>query len=403
MKRIGFIVNPVAGIGGKVGLKGSDGEETLKKALELGAVPESGKKALVALRVLGAAAEFSEMEIYTCPGDMGENVCKEAGLSCKVVDCMTGNYAGGDGMGTDHVGGDVMAMYQARADYVRARTSPVDTIRAARMLCGLGADLILFAGGDGTARNILDAVGKSAAVLGIPAGCKIHSGVFAVNPKRAGELALRYMQGKVPRTKEAEVMDIDEEQFRQGKVQSRLYGYLKIPDDVRLVQNLKSGSRGGGQDNVERLAEYMADTWESDVLYIVGGGSTTARIMERMHFANTLLGVDLVYGGQVVGTDCTEQEILKAVSEYGKAKILVTVIGGQGYIFGRGNQQISAEVIRRVGRENIIVAASEEKMLALFGKSLYADTGDEEVNGYLHGYMRVLTGYGEYAVMKVTG
>ncbi len=124
--------------------------------------------------------------------------------------------------------------------------------------------------------------------------------------------------------------------------------------------------------------------------------------MNQMHLPGTLLGVDLVYGGRVIGADCTEREILKAVSEYGKAKILVTVIGGQGYIFGRGNQQISAEVIRRVGRENIIVAASEEKMLDLFGKSLYADTGDEEVNRYLAGYMRVITGYGQYAVMKVS-
>ncbi len=123
--------------------------------------------------------------------------------------------------------------------------------------------------------------------------------------------------------------------------------------------------------------------------------------MNQMHLPGTLLGVDLVYGGRVIGADCTEREILKAVSEYGKAKILVTVIGGQGDIFGRGNQ-ISAEVIRRVGRENIIVAASEEKMLDLFGKSLYADTGDEEVNRYLAGYMRVITGYGQYAVMKVS-
>lgn len=393
MKRIGFIVNPVAGIGGRVGLKGSDGEETLKRALELGAVPESGKKALTALRVL-AAADMPKIEIYTCPGDMGENVCRAAELDCMVIEPMGMDYGGADCMGAACTGTGGWKRGTA--------TSPEDTVRAAKMFCGLGVDLILFAGGDGTARNILDAVGGTAAVLGIPAGCKIHSGVFAVNPKRAGELVLRYIQGKVRRTKEAEVMDIDEEQFRRGKVQSRLYGYLKIPDDVRLVQNLKSGSRGGGQDSTARLSEYMADTWERDTLYIVGGGSTTACIMKRMHLPGTLLGVDLVYGRQMIGADCTEREILKAVSEYRKAKILVTVIGGQGYIFGRGNQQISAEVIRRVGKENIIVAASEEKMHAFLGKTLYADTGYEEVNRYLAGYMRVLTGYGEYAVMKVS-
>lgn len=377
MKRIGLIVNPAAGIGGRVGLKGSDGEETLKRALELGAVRESGKKALIALRVFGTAEELPEVEIYTCPGDMGENVCRAAGLNCKVIDCIGMRNAG-------------------------AATSREDTVRAVKKLCGLGVDLILFAGGDGTARDILDAAGTAAVVLGIPAGCKIHSAVFALNPRKAGELAFKYIQGKIRMTKEAEVMDIDEAQFRQGKVQSRLYGYLKIPHDVRLVQNLKSGSRGSGQDSTEQLSEYMADTWEQDALYIVGGGSTTACIMKRMHLANTLLGVDLVYDGRVIGADCTEKEILKAVTEHKKAKILVTVIGGQGYIFGRGNQQISADIIRRVGRENIIVAASKEKMLALFGKSLYADTGDEEVNRYLAGYMRVLTGYGEYAVMKVS-
>lgn len=378
MKKVGLIVNPVAGIGGKVGLKGSDGEETQKKAFELGAVPESGKKTAIALRVLKSGEDF--VKIITCPGEMGENICKEAGMDCEVIS--------GPGEG----------------EWTGKYTTSADTIRAAREFLSMGAELILFAGGDGTARDIMDAVGTSVPALGIPAGCKIHSGVYARNPKKAGELAVRFVQGKVLRLKEAEVMDIDEEQFSKGKVCSRLYGYLKIPEEVRMMQNRKSGSVYSEEGAIERISDYLADTWDKEALYIVGGGSTTASIMKRMNLPYTLLGIDLVRSGQVIAADCTEKEILEAIDIHasGKVRILVTVIGGQGYLFGRGNQQISAEVIRRVGKENIIAAASPDKMLSFLGKSLYVDTGNEEVDRYLAGYMRIIVGYGEYVVMKVS-
>ena len=188
MKKLGFIVNPVAGIGGKVGLKGSDGEAVLQRALELGAVPESGKKALVTMRALSQTA--AELDIYTYPGEMGEDVCREAGLQHTVL---------------------------GRIE--QGHTTPEDTVRAARALRDAELDLLLFAGGDGTARNILDAVGTTIPVLGIPTGCKIHSGVYAVNPRTAGMLMGQYALGKVRETREAEVMDIDEDLFRQGIVQ----------------------------------------------------------------------------------------------------------------------------------------------------------------------------------------
>lgn len=391
MKRIGLIVNPVAGIGGKVGLKGSDGEAIYKEALLRGAVKESGQKALTALRALKAAEELSD--IWTCPGEMGAEICGAAGLSCRVISALDSGVE--ESLNLSPCGtGELCPSY----------TTPEDTVRAARAFAEMDVDLILFAGGDGTARNIMDAVGTRVAVLGIPAGCKIHSGVFALNPRKAGELAAKYIRGKIRDTKEAEVMDIDEGQFREGRVQSRLYGYLRVPDESRMVQGKKSGSRYSEQGAIERLADYIADTWERDTLYIVGGGSTTDSIMKKLGFPNTLLGVDLVYDGRVIVSDCTEQEILDAIEEHptGNIRILVTVIGGQGCIFGRGNQQISARVIRRVGRENIIVAASPDKLLPLLGKGLYVDTGDGETDRYLSGYMRVLTGYGEYTVMKVS-
>lgn len=371
MKRLGFIVNPVAGIGGKVGLKGSDGLETLEKALELGAVPESGKKALVTMAALKEVA--GELEIYTCPGEMGADVCAQAGLEATVV----GEIASG-------------------------KTTPEDTIRAAQSLRDLNLDLILFAGGDGTARNIMDAVGTSVTVLGIPTGCKIHSGVYALNPRTAGMLMAQFAQGKVQETKEAEVMDIDEELFRQGVVQARLYGYLKIPNERKMVQNLKSGRGYSESASIDMVSNYIADCMKDGVLYIVGTGSTTAAIMKKLALPNTLLGVDLVYNHEVIASDCTEREILAALDQYGRAKIVVTVIGGQGYIFGRGNQQISAEVIRRVGKENIIVAASRDKILSLFGQSLYVDTGNEEVNRMLRGYIRVIVGYEDATMLPLS-
>lgn len=371
MKKLGFIVNPVAGIGGKVGLKGSDGAATLAKALELGAKPESGKKALVTMKALKEYAD--QLDIYTYPGEMGADICKEAGLDCHIL----GNIQSG-------------------------HTTPEDTMRAAKELRDANLDLILFAGGDGTARNILDAVGTTIPVLGIPTGCKIHSGVYALNPRTAGMLMGQFAQGLVKETREAEVMDIDEDLFRQGTVQARLYGYLKIPNERKMVQNLKSGRGYSETASIDMIANYMADTLEDGILYIVGTGSTTAAIMKKIGLPNTLLGVDLVYNHQVIASDCTERDILERLDQYPKAKIIVTVIGGQGYVFGRGNQQLSAEVIRRVGKENIIVVASKNKILSLFGSSLYVDTGDEEVNAMLRGYIKVIVGYEDMVMMKVT-
>lgn len=369
-KRIALVVNPVAGIGGKVGLKGSDGEETLQKALALGAVPEAGKKAAVALSRLKGL----DCEVITFPGEMGEDVCCNAGISCKVV-----------------------------GDINKGHTTPEDTERAVLQLAAMDPDLLVFAGGDGTARNVASVLQESdRPVLGIPAGCKIHSGVYALNPRAAGELLERFCKGALSRTRQGEVMDIDEDLFRQNIVQARLYGYLNVLDEKRLVQNLKSGRDPGGKEALMLIADGFRASMEEDVLYIMGTGSTIDVIMKRLELPNTLLGVDLVYNGKVIGSDCTERDILEALDQYPKAKIVVTVIGGQGYIFGRGNQQLSAEVIRRVGVDNILIVAGKEKVMLLPGFELHADTGDEEVNAMLAGYRQVIVGYGEKMIMKVS-
>jgi predicted polyphosphate/ATP-dependent NAD kinase len=289
----------------------------------------------------------------------------------------------------------------APGDLKRGETTADDTIGAAKAMKRAGADIILFAGGDGTARNILDAVGTDIPVIGVPAGCKIHSAVYAVNPKSAGELVAQYAKGAVKEVRESEVMDIDEDLFRENRVEAKLYGYLKVPAAAKM-QNLKSGRGYSESGSIAFLSRYIADNLEKDVLYIVGGGSTTKSVMDAIGLPSTLLGVDMFTDRNIVKNDVTERDILDALGKYPKAKIIVTVIGGQGYLFGRGNQQISAEVIRRVGKENIIIAASKDKMYSLFGQELLVDTGDDETNEYLSGYHKVIVGYEDYVMFPVS-
>jgi len=370
-KKIGIIINPVAGMGGRVGLKGSDGEEILAKALELGAKPECPNKAIIAISQLKEFKEES-LEIYTCPNEMGEDEVKASGLEPIVI-------------GQIHSG----------------HTKPEDTMRAAGDMYDIGVDLILFAGGDGTARNILDAVGDKLAVLGVPGGCKIHSAVYAINPKAAGRLVLEYLQGKVKDLKESEVMDIDEDAFREGVLRAKLYGYMKVPNEKRMVQNLKSGRSYGEEAALDLVARYVSSILEKDVLYVMGTGSTVRGVMDKLGLKNTLLGVDLVYNNQVIAKDVNESTILMYLEKYNKARIIVTVIGGQGYLFGRGNQQLSPRVIRKVGLDKIIIIATKIKMFSLFGQPLLVDTGDEKLNEELSGYARVIVGYGESVMFKV--
>jgi len=370
MLKLGLIINPVAGIGGKVGLKGSDGEDTIARAKELGACQESGIKAEKTL------AEFADYKdrfvLYTCAGDMGQEETEKFLIQTEI----TGGPSGGE-----------------------SRAS--DTANAAREMAKLGVDLLLFAGGDGTARDIMDAVGLAVPVLGIPTGCKIHSAVYAINPKLAGVAVRNIIEaGNAPRVREAEVMDIDEELFREGVVSARLYGYMNIPDDRKRMQNLKSGRGMSEQASIEMLANCIADNMEPDVLYIIGSGSTMMKVKEKLKTGGTLLGVDLIYNAEMVLRDASEKLILNALDEYGRAKIIVTVIGGQGYVFGRGNQQISSEVLSRVGKENILIAMSKDKADTMFMQNLYIDTSNEEVNHSLCGYYRVLVGYDNYVMYK---
>jgi predicted polyphosphate/ATP-dependent NAD kinase len=274
-------------------------------------------------------------------------------------------------------------------------------MNAAREMLQLHVTLLLFAGGDGTARDIYNAIGDGLPVLGIPAGVKIHSAVFGANPISAGDLAASYLRGKVSNLREAEVMDIDEEAFRQGVVSARLYGYLKVPFQRRLLQGLKTPSSPGQRAAMAAIAADVVSNMEDGWLYIIGPGTTTRAITSRLGLDKTLIGVDVVADGELIATDVNESQLLELL-EGRKAKIVVTPIGGQGYIFGRGNQQISPKVIEKVGRENILVVSTTGKIHSLRGRPLWVDTGDQAVDEMLSGYTRVITGYDEQIVYKVS-
>ena len=262
-----------------------------------------------------------------------------------------------------------------------------------------GLDLLIFCGGDGTARDVLDAVDQEVPVLGVPTGVKMHSAVFAVNPRAAARVAMGFLSGELP-VREAEVMDVDEEAFRAGRLSARLYGYMLVPYEPELVQGTKvaSPATADEEENKLAIARQVVEEMEPGVIYVVGPGTTTKPILELLGLEKTLLGVDVICDGRLLAKDANEAQILRLVRGR-KAKIIVTPIGGQGFIFGRGNQQISPEVIRAVGLDNIIVVATKSKLRGL--RALRVDTGDPELDEALRGYMRVVADYGEEVVMRV--
>ena len=371
MKKLGLIVNPIAGMGGKVGLKGTDGANILEKAKKLGAKPESPKRTSEALDKISHISD--KIEILTCADKMGEIAAVKNDFSPVIINTKK-----------------------------TSETTSSDTKEAAKKMAESGVDILLFAGGDGTARDIYTAIGESIVVLGIPTGVKIHSAVFANNPFKAGELTSLYLQGKVKKVREAEVMDINEEDYRRGQLSARLYGYLKIPFKKRFVQNLKSGTSESEKYNQEAIAFEVVENMSDEFLYIIGPGTTTRAVMEQLNLENSLLGVDLVHKKKMIGKDLNESELLKKINGK-KTKLIITPIGGQGYILGRGNQQISPEVIKCVGKKNIIIIATKQKINSFHSNPLLVDTGEESTNQILSDYFRIITGYRESIVYRVTG
>lgn len=369
MRKLGLIVNPIAGLGGRVGLKGTDGPGIAERALALGAVPEAPDRAQRALHALSPLRD--RLLVLTYAGAMGEQVARACGFRVELLGAPRGE-----------------------------ETCPEDTRDAAQKAWEEGVELLLFCGGDGTARDICEAAGTGLVVVGIPAGVKMHSAVFATTPERAGEVARRYLEGEIGVVVEAEVMDIDEKAFRRGEVHAHLIGYLKAPRARTGLQGAKVATLPSERYVQQAIAARMAEDMKPGVLYLIGPGTTTKAVLEALGLTGTLLGVDAVQDGKLLGTDLSEGEILSLLR--GPTNVVVSPIGGQGHILGRGNQQLSPRVIRAAGgKQALVVLATPGKLATLRGRPLMVDTGDPALDEELVGYVAVITGYREQAIYSV--
>ncbi|MCE5297265.1 MAG: ATP-NAD kinase family protein [Euryarchaeota archaeon] len=362
--KFGFVLNPFAGMGGSVGLKGTDGP-ALDEAIARGAKPKAMERAKLAL---GSAGDLRAIEFYTIGGPMGSDLLTEMDIEHEVV------YAP-----PEHSEGK-------------------DTTEAVRLFCAIGCDLVIFCGGDGTARDVMEGMDGDVPCIGVPSGVKMHSGVFANSPRDAGTLIREFIRGSIS-LRRAEVMDIDEDMFREGLLSARPIGYLTVLDDSALIQPSK-GSLNASNDEEEKeeVGAYLATIVEVGTTYILGPGTTVEAFAAEMGVEKTLLGVDVMRDGVIVVKDAGEKELL---SETGgrNFKIVVTPIGAQGFVFGRGNQQISPAVIRSAGKGGIIIIATPGKLRRL--KRLKADTGDESLDDELAGHWKVIIGFGRERMMRL--
>jgi len=363
-QKIGLIVNPVAGMGGSVGLKGTDGEMR-EKALQLGARPVTPERTRT---LIDNIKNKDRIVLLAASGKMGADYLQGSGIEFEAV---------GEG---------------------GARTTAADTIRIARLMMAEGVDLLIFVGGDGTARDILDAVGDGVPVVAVPSGVKVFSSVFATSDRAAADMVDAFLEGAG--ITEGEVLDIDEDAFREDRLASRLYGYLKVPDAAKSIQTGKEASSTGGsaEEAKKEIAAYVVEEMDDEGLYLLGPGTTLKAIADEAGIEKTLLGVDAVAEGKQAGKDLNEKGILELFGKYKKRKIIVTPIGGNGFILGRGSKQFTPQVVRMTGRENIIVVGTLEKVSRL--DCLRVDTGSYELDRELSGYMEVVTGRRE--TMKVT-
>jgi predicted polyphosphate/ATP-dependent NAD kinase len=366
--RIGFLVNPIAGLGGKVALKGTDG--MAEEALSRGAVPVAPDRARTFLDI--ASSSFMIEEVVTCGTPMGNALLTDAGIDPTVVHTPLGG-----------------------------RTTAEDTASAVSGMMAANVDIILFCGGDGTAVDVLSASGGDVPLLGIPAGVKMHSGIFAANPAAAAEVFIAWKEGRAS-LEEREVVDLDEEAFRDGRLSVSLFGYAKVPVVPELIQSTKQVYTAPSEEEAKgAIGDFLKEILggHPDALVVLGPGSTVKAASSALGVEKTLLGVDLFRSGAIIARDVGEREILEHMSSADEVFIVVTPIGSQGFVFGRGNQQISADVIRDIPLDNILLISTPTKFRGI--ENLWVDTGDPEVDGYLSGYAKAIVGYHDFAMKKV--
>jgi predicted polyphosphate/ATP-dependent NAD kinase len=371
--RLGLIVNPIAGMGGKVGLKGTD--DLLEEALKRGAQPMAPKRATEFLKKLKDNLPEAPIEILTCPGIMGKKEAEAAEFPVQTLPMKIG-----------------------------MKTSAEDTKMAVKLLIGANTDLIVFVGGDGTAKDIFDAQQgcRETPVLGVPSGVKMYSGIFAVNPPDAVDVVLAFARKETEMT-EFEIVDADEKAIRNDSFVMKLHGYMKGPFLPARIQGSKhiSPETIDEKDNQIAIARFIIEEKPEKATWILGPGTTVKRVAELLGVDKTVLGVDIYKDDKVI-LDVDEDRILKEVnSKWENTWIVVSPIGHQGIILGRGNQQISPEIIKSVGKQRIVVLATKSKLQNMEEKILRVDTGDAEADNIVRGYIRVVTDYREWRLMPV--
>ncbi|MFQ5885087.1 MAG: ATP-NAD kinase family protein [Thermoplasmata archaeon] len=379
MALLGFVVNPIAGMGGRVGLKGTDG--VLQEALDLGAEPLAPQRVEVFLNKLDSIIKSrgikERIEWLTCKGSMGEDLLKEV---------MSDSW-------------ESVTVFEPNDEPTRAE----DTKNACETLLERGVILIVFCGGDGTARDIWQTVGEEVPIIGIPSGVKMHSGVFGMNPEATAEIVAEFISGEMD-VAEGEILDLDEEKYRQGEWHIRLFGSAKTPHEPTYVQVSKVQVEAVGEEAIkEEIAESIVEDMEdaSDTLFILGSGSTVAAVSKELDIEYSLLGVDAVVNKELVAKDVNESQLLSLLDQYPKVRLVISPIGAQGFILGRGNLQLSPEVVRRIGIDNITVISPPAKLAQT--PILRVDTGDKKLDEsfYEKQYLRVVFRYKTMRLCKI--
>ena len=374
MPLIGFLINPIAGMGGRVGLKGTNG--VVEEAKKRGAVPVAVDKSKRTINTLLNSPEltyFRDSSIYTkwftCAGVMGEDALKSEGIPEDSIEIV----------------------YKPESK----STSAEDTKTACKQFLEKGVELVLFCGGDGTARDIYSVIGDQIPMLGIPAGVKMHSGVFGVTPEATAQILSEFSDGRLSFA-EVELMDLDEDAYREGNWNLKLFGTVRTPYEPSFTQGSKMMIESATDEEVkEDIAAFMAEEIHEnpEALFILGPGGTLATVGNALELETTLLGIDAVKNMKVIGKDLNEQDILKLLEENSDAKLLISPIGNQGFVLGRGNHQLSPAVIRRIGLDNIWILTTPAKLART--PILRVDTGDAMLDKEMaqHKSYRIIIGY----------
>jgi len=366
MKKLGFIVNPIAGLGGSVGLKGTDGE-LYNKALKMGAKSMTPK---LIEQFLNEIKNLDKIIFLTAPSIMGEYYLKSKELNYEVI------------------------------GLIEKKTSSIDTKNIAKLLIKEKVEFIIFFGGDGTARDMFDSIGLNLPVIAVPTGVKMFSAVFAINARAAAKLVDAFFLNTIE-FEEREVLDIDEDSYGKGILESKLYGYLKVPKVHNLIQASKDISRLGSSHKINKnnIALHITENMKDDVLYLLGPGTTVKAITDQLGLPKTLLGIDAIYNSQIVEKDVNEQDILNLMQKNSQVRAILSPIGAQGFILGRGNKQFTPKILEAMGKKSLIIIATREKLRSL--KCLRIDSTDPEVDNIFKGFITVIVGYREEIITRI--